>query len=374
MNRALDPLDWARMGVPVRIPEPAMSVLDLPTLRPDFQHLERYPTEEGRGTFVRMDFNEGPPPPLDLLSQWSALAASSLTRYPEYGGLRRAAAETWGVERETILPVNGADEGIALVVRAFTGPGDAVVMPVPTFPMYRIYAEQCATPVVGVPLKPDFQVDVDALIAALPQGTLVALTSPNNPTGRALPMDQIVRILDASEGRPVLLDETYAPYCGQDGVALLARYPNLLILRTLSKAYGLAGLRCGFLLGNPALIDRLDVLRSPFNVNAMAATLGAQVLTSDRGFRARLAQAVAARQDLQALLEGEGIRTVPSDTHFFLADLGVRGPEITRKLRAAGLLVKDMGRTLPGFLRVSVAGSTEAAAFRAAFLPLWRRG
>lgn len=373
MNRAPSPLAWARMGVPVRIPEPAMSVLALPTLRPDFQRLERYPTEEGRGAFVRMDFNEGPPPPLDLLAQWSALAASSLTRYPEYGGLRRAAAETWGVERDAVLPVNGADEGIALVVRAFTGPGDAVAMPVPTFPMYRIYAEQCATPVVGVPLTSDFQVDVDALLEALPQATLVALTSPNNPTGRALPMDQIERILEAAEGRPVLLDETYAPYCGQDGVPLLARYPNLLLLRTLSKAYGLPGLRCGFLLGNPALLERLDVLRSPFNVNALGATLGAQVLTSDRGFRARLAQAVAARQEVQALMEGEGIPTVPSDTHFFLADLGTRATALVQDLRGAGLLVKDMGKTLPGFLRISVAGPTEAAAFQAAFLPLWRR-
>ncbi len=349
------------------------TALALPALRPDFQRLERYSTEEGRGAFLRLDFNEGPPPPLELLTQWSALAASSLTRYPEYGGLRRAAAEAWGLTRDAILPANGADEGIALVVRAFTGPGDAVVMPVPTFPMYRIYAEQCASPVVGVPLKANFQVDVDALIAAIPQATLVALTSPNNPTGRALPMADIARIVEAADGRPVLLDETYAPFCGQDGVPLLPRFPNLLILRTLSKAYGLAGLRCGFLLGNPELIARLDAMRSPFNVNALAATLGAQVLASDRGFRARLAQAVAARQTLQNLLEAEGLRTVPSDTHFFLVDVGERAAELVRGLRASGILVKDMGKTLPGFLRLSVASEAEAQAFAQAFLPLWRQ-
>ncbi len=347
--------------------------LELPALRADFQRLQRYPTEEGRGAFLRLDFNEGPPPPLELLSQWSSLAASSLTLYPEYGGLRRAAAEAWGVTPDAILPVNGADEGIALVVRAFTGPGDAVVMPVPTFPMYRIYAEQCGTPVVGVPLQPDFQVDVEALVAAIPQGALLALTSPNNPTGRALPMEAIERLVEAAEGRPVLLDETYAPYCGQDGVPLLTRFPNLLLLRTLSKAYGLAGLRCGFLLGNPELIAALDVLRSPFNVNALAATLGAQVLASDRGFRARLAEAVAARQKLQGELEAEGLRTAPSDTHFFLVEVGHRASDLARELRTERILVKDMAKTLPGWWRISVASCAEALAFAQAFLPLWRR-
>ena len=345
----------------------------IPALRAPFQDLARYATEEGRGAFLRMDFNEGPPPDLPRLARALALCASTATVYPEYGALRQAAAKAWDVAPEGVLPVNGADEGIALTVRAFTGPGAALAIPVPTFPMYRLYAEACGTPVLPVPLRPDFQVDGEALAAALPDAAMLALATPNNPTGRAVPEGDLVRLLEAARGLPVLLDETYAPFCGQDFAHLLARFSNLLVLRTLSKAHGLPGLRCGFLLGDARLIERLDALRSPFNVNGLAAALGALML-GEPGLRGRLARAVAARRRLQARLDTAGLRTVPSDTHFFLADLGGRAAAAVAALRASGILVKDLGRTLPGFLRISVAGDPEAERFQEAFLPWFAGG
>jgi histidinol-phosphate aminotransferase len=318
-----------------------------------------------------MDFNEGPVPDLEVVTQALALCAFSATVYPEYGALRRVAAQAWGVESSMLLPVNGADEGIALVLRAFTGPGDAVVLPVPCFPMYRIYAEICGAPVLSVPLAPDFGLDLEATLKAIPRGALLSLTSPNNPTGRAIPEAQVLALLEAAGGRPVVMDETYAPFCGQDFAPLLARYPNLIILRTLSKAHGLPGLRCGLILADPQVIQRLEPLRSPFNVNGVAAALGAQMLTGDGGLRARLQGATEARRTLQEALHAVGIPTVPSDTHFFLADLGSRASAAVAMLRLRGILVKDLSPSIPGMLRISVAEAREAQAFLGNFLPWW---
>jgi len=344
----------------------------LPEIQPAFRDLGTYAIHEGRGAFLRMDFNEGPAPELGILTQALALCAYSAAVYPEYGPLKRAAAQAWNMEPAMLMPVNGADEGIALLLRAFTGPGDAVVLPVPAFPMYHIYAELCGSPVIQVPLAPDFGLDMEALLKALPAGALLSLTSPNNPTGRAIPEGQFLELLEASAGKPVVMDETYGPFCGQDFAPLLARFPNLILLRTLSKAHGLPGLRCGCILAAPEVIQRLEVLRPPFNVNGIAATLGAQILASDPGLKARLRGAVEAREQVQAGLDSVGIATVPSDAHFFLADLGSRAPAAVAMLRERRILVKDLSKTLPGMVRISVAAEHEAQAFLQAFRPWWQ--
>ena len=310
-----------------------------------------YATTEGRAAFVRMDFNEGPPPPAELLTMD---LSGCLTMYPEYGALKLAAAGAWGVAPACIVPVNGADEGILLLLRVLGAGG--LVLPVPAFTMYHIYAEQLGVKVAAVPLDENFDLDLEATLAA--PGGLVALTSPNNPTGRAVPEAALLRVL--AQGRPVLLDETYGPYCGQDFAPLLADWPNLILLRTLSKAYGVPGLRCGFVLAAPDLAAQLDGLRSPFNVNAAAAALGARLLTEDTGFGQRVQAALAARRELQARLERAGYRTVPSDAHFFLADLG---PGAAERLRDQGILIKDQASIRPGLYRISVATAADARRF-----------
>lgn len=344
-----------------------MSAACLPALRPGLQDLQAYVAPTDRGAFRRLDANEGPSPDLDTLSQYLALAAFSLTLYPEYGALRRAAADAWGLAPSQVMCVNGADEGIALALRAFTGPGDALLTSEPTFAMYAVYAQQLGAPRIAVPVGDDFAPDVEGLLAALPASRMLALVSPDNPSGRSLAEADLRRLLAEAGDRPVLVDETYAPFCGQDFARLLVEYPNLLVLRTLSKAYGVPGLRCGFLLGDPALIAALEPLRSPYNVNGPAALLGAQLLAGDAGASGRRRQAVAARQALQAELDGAGWRTVPSDTHYFLLEVGAQAPDVVANLRRQGLLVKDLGATLPGFLRISVATPEDAEAFRAAF-------
>lgn len=314
------------------------------------------PSVEGRGSFVRMDFNEGPAPAPHLLS---VDLRDCLSRYPEYGGLKASAARVYGVEPECLVPVNGADEGILLLQRALGEGG--MVLPVPAFSMYRAYAGQLGVRVAEVPMDAAWDLDVEAILAA--EGSLVALTSPNNPTGRRISDEALLRILE--QGRPVLLDETYGPFCGQDFAPLLGDWPNLAILRTLSKVYGVPGLRCGFILASRDLAARLDAVRSPFNVNGVAAALGSRLLERDTLFRDRLSAAVAARRFLQYRVEEAGFRTIPSDAHFFLAELG---PGAAARLRERGILVRDMAPAMPGWCRISVTTAAEAATFENAFL------
>ena len=346
----------------------------VPRLRPPFDALRSYPVGQGRSAYVRMDFNEGAPPSAERLARALVLCAGAATAYPDYGPLRLAAARAWQLSAAQVLCVNGADEGIALLLRAFAGPGRTVLLPVPTFPMYRLYAEQAEAPVLEVPLRPDFSLDLEATLAALPGAALLALVSPNNPTGRAVPEGDLMALLEAAGDRPVLLDEAYGVYCGQDCGRLLARFPNLILLRTLSKAHGVPGLRCGFILGHPELVTALEPLRPPFNVNGLAVTLGAWLLEEDRAaHRTRARRSVAARREVQAALEALGIATLPSDTHFFLADLGDRAGAAVAGLRSRSIHIKDLAAVRPGLVRISVALPAEGRAFLNAFLPLWQQ-
>jgi histidinol-phosphate aminotransferase len=320
---------------------------------------------------LRLDANEGPPPPADLLAGLLVEAAGAVVLYPEYGELRAAAAEAYGVAPDEVLPCNGGDEGIRLLVQAFCGPDDPLLLTPPTFGMLAAYARLAEAPVLPVPLGADWQVDLGRVLNALPYAAMTALVSPNNPTGLAVPGEVVTGVLEAAGSRPVLLDETYVACCGQDAVPLLAGHPNLLLLRTLSKAHGVPGLRCGFILADRRVIAQLEPLRSPFNVSAVAAVVGAGLLRRDTGVAARLAAAVAARRRLASALAGAGLEVVPSDTHFCLVSLGAGRDAAVAALAARGILVRAVDR-LPGFIRLSVTEDRDADALLAALLPWWR--
>ena len=330
-----------------------------------------YAAPTGRAAYRRLDANEGPPPPDDLLSSALAAAAPAVTFYPEYAALRSAAARAFGVVPAAVLPVNGADEGIRLWLEAAGGPDTPLLLPEPAFPMYRVFAGQTGTPVVPVPLEPDFGLNPEAVAEALPRAAALALVSPGNPSGRRVGEPALRAILGAAGGCPVLVDEVYGPFCGQDFAPLLAEFPNLALLRSLSKAHGVPGLRCGFVLGGPELIGRLEVLRPPYNVSAVAAVVGTVLLEGDPGAPGRRREAVAARQALQGWLAAAGVPTAPSDTHFCLFRLGAAAPSALRHLESRGILVRDLGAAAPGWIRVSVAGRADAEALVAVFLPWW---
>lgn len=338
---------------------------DLPALRPPLGGIEPYPAPSGRGAFRRLDANEGPPPPAALLREILAAAAERLTYYPEYDDLEAAAAEAWGVDPAGVVPVCGADDGIRLAVQAFCGPGHPLAVPEPAFPMYPFYAAAVQAPILRVPGTPDRPPAVDKLLEVLPYASLAAVVTPGNPVGLRVPEPDLERLLTAAGRRPVLADETYAAFCGQDLAPLLRRRPNLVLLRTLSKACGVPGLRCGFLLAHPAVARELRRLCPPYAVSAVAAAVGADLLRRDRDATARARAAATEARALSFWLAARGVETLPSDTHFFLARLG---SDASRRLRAEGILVKRRDDLGEGLCRLSVAGPDDAAAFREAWV------
>jgi histidinol-phosphate aminotransferase len=223
---------------------------------------------------VKLDANENPLAiPEELRAPFAAgLASVSLNRYPEAGSPALAVrfAKAFGVGRDQVMLGNGSDELIQILCTAVARPGAEVMIPIPTFAMYRISARNAGMGVAAVPLDATFDLDIAAMrerIASHPPA-LTFLAWPNNPTGNCFRRERIEVILREWPGI-VVVDEAYFHFSGQTFLPLLGRHENLVILRTLSKV-GFAAMRIGFLIGPPALIHELDKVRLPYNMNAMS--------------------------------------------------------------------------------------------------------
>jgi histidinol-phosphate aminotransferase len=319
-------------------------------------------------SIVRFDTNTSPAPPSVVASLLSAADWEvPLSEYPpsDYRRLVDAAAARYGVGRDELLVGAGADEVLDLAAKAFLPPGGAAIVPIPTYPMYGIVTEQRVARVVRVPRRgadAGYALDIDAVrIAAAEPDTdggmvpsLVWLCSPNNPTGRAEPEGVIASLLDGlaadagSAGRQaptVVLDEAYIEFVGPSLAPLREVYPRLVILRTLSKAYGIAGLRVGFAIARPELIEELAVYRPPGSVSIVSVDIGAALLADDRIARERVAATIAERERLATALAGAGWSPLPSVTNFLL--VGFASPTAAGAA-AEGLLSRGLiPRTFP---------------------------
>ena len=318
---------------------------------------------------VRFDQNTAPEPP-DVVR--SLLAAADfevpLSEYPpsDYGRLIEAAASRYDVAREELLVGAGADEVLDLAAKAFLPPGGAAIVPIPTYPMYGILTEQRIARVVRVLRRgadAGYALDVDSVRAAASEPDieggaipgLVWLCSPNNPTGRAEPEGVVASLLEglawdaAAAGRSaptVILDEAYIEFSGTSLAPLRATYPRLVVLRTLSKAYGIAGLRVGFAIARPELIEELAVYRPPGSVSIVSVEIGAALLADDRIAQERVAATVAERERFAAALAGAGWSPLPSVTNFLLVEFASAA---AADAAAEGLLSRGLiPRTFPG--------------------------
>ncbi len=322
---------------------------------------------------VRFDLNTFPAPPAAVAD---VLAAGrfelSLSEYPpsDYARLIAVAAERYGVATDDLLVGAGADEILDDIVKAFLAPGDRAILPIPTYAMYRVLTEQRDAVVVPVPrlgAAAGWALDLPAMRAAAADAALVWLCSPNNPTAQAEPdgtIDTLLRGLAddaAAAGRPapiVVLDEAYAEFVGSTLAPLRSIYPNLISIRTISKAYALAGLRVGFAIARPAVIERLNLFRPPGSVSIVSVTVATAVLASDAILAANLAQVVRERPRLTAALTALGWSIGPSVTNFLLADLGTpeRAADVAEGLLRQGVVPRTFpaGHPCAAMLRLSV--------------------
>jgi histidinol-phosphate aminotransferase len=263
--------------------------------------------------------------------------------YPDDGQqeLRKLLAGYAGTAVERIVAGHGSNTLIDYIVRLFVGPGDEVITCVPTFDIYRFSTEICSGKVVNVTRDDNYIIDVDRVKAAVtPQTKLVFLATPNNPTGNAVPQDDIVRILDT--GVPVVVDEAYYEFCGETAIPLVERYKNLMVLRSFSKWAGLAGLRIGYGVFPPRIVDYLMAIKIPHNVSVAAEIAVRESLADLEYLQEKVGILIAERERLfKGLVQISWLKPYPSQANFiFCMVLEGSAAELHRKLQKKGILVR----------------------------------
>jgi histidinol-phosphate aminotransferase len=304
------------------------------------------------------------------------LAERPWNRYPPFVArdFIGAVAAATGRPEAGVIVGNGSNELIQATLAVVVGRGTRVVVPEPTFTLYRLMTEVNEGEVVSVPLDAELRFDVDALVEAAnaAEAAAIVLCTPNNPTGSALSREEILRVHDATESL-VILDQAYVEFGGFDALPLLEGRPRLLVLRTFSKAMAMAGLRAGYLLGDPALVEQIDKAKLPYNVNFFTESAAATVLRRRDLLAPQVARIRGERDRLERGMRAlPGIRTFPSAANFLL--FRVTAPEtdhqevFRRLLEEHGILVRDVARypMLGRCLRVSVGAPEENDAFLAA--------
>ena len=329
-------------------------------------------------TVVRFDLNTSPTPPTLVTRLLEAgRFEAPLSEYPptDYRRLVDAAAARYGVTRAEILVGAGADEILDIVAKVFIPAGGRAVVPTPTYAMYRVLTEQREGSVVAVArLGRDaaFALDPVATRTAARDAAVVWLCSPNNPTALAEPDGAIATLLSglgddaASDGRAapiVVLDEAYAEFVGSSLLGLRDAYPNLIVVRTASKAYALAGLRVGFAVARPAVIARMNPYRPPGSVSTISVTLVTEALRDPTVLAANLERVTGERVRLSAALQALGWSVGPSVTNFVLVDFGSveRAAAAAEAMLSRGLVPRTFGagHPLADHLRLTVRNPDE---------------
>ena len=303
---------------------------------------EYHPPLAGREG-LRLDFNENtvaPSPRVQAVLQ--RVAAASLTRYPEREPVERIVAGHFGLQPEAVLLTNGVDEALHLVCETYLEPDDEVIVVTPTFSMYRLYAEMTGAAVHSVQATPDLQFPYDNLTAAISNRTrLIMLASPNNPTGATADSDFLLQIAAAHPQTALLVDEAYIHFHGDSVLNQTAQTENLIVARTFSKAYGLAGLRIGLLAAHPDAMRFIRKVSSPYNVNSVALECLPEALADEpyiRWYADQVAQSLAlAQQELTNM----GVSFYPSHANFILMHVGAKHRELVEAMRRRGVLVRD---------------------------------
>lgn len=326
----------------------------------DEQVCERYGVPPA--TIVRFDLNTSPAPPgLALRLLQAGAYGRPISEYPpsDYRGLVDAAAETYGVGREELLVGAGADEILDLVAKAFLPPGAGAVIPTPTYAMYHVLTEQRPARPIAVPRRSaanGYALDLPAVRESARSAAVVWLCSPNNPTGLPEPAGSIAELLAGlladADGRVapvVVLDEAYAEFVGTSLVGLRAAYPRLVVVRTASKAYALAGLRVGFAIARHELLAEMEPYRPPGSVSVPSVAVVTAALRAPEALRDNVFRISAERARLAAAFAALGTPASPSVTNFLLVGFGdrARAAAAAERLLRRGLVPRTFGAGHP---------------------------
>ncbi|NOY65579.1 MAG: histidinol-phosphate transaminase [Nitrospirae bacterium] len=324
-------------------------------LRKNIRQLSAYVAKE-IPCRVKLDANESP---YEFPSFLQSIDDIKTNRYPDPEAriLKREAARRWKTGARNILLGNGSDEIIYYLITTFGGP---VLYPTPTFSMYGIIAKAIGEKTIGIPLDRDFDLSLDAMLRAVKREKpkLIFLSTPNNPTGNCFSSERILKLIDRTKGL-VVIDEAYYPFSSRKGMLPLLRdYKNALFMRTLSKI-GFASLRVGFLIAHEEIIEAVNRVRLPFNVNALSQRIAIQVFKNYREID-RTIKAICRERDrvFRELSSIESIEVFPSEANFILFRVR-NAPAIHKKLLKKGVLIRDMSSQVRDSLRVTIGTPEE---------------
>jgi histidinol-phosphate aminotransferase len=329
--------------------------------------IQGYP-DPGDGLRLHLNENTGGCSPR-VLEAIRRVQTSDVSTYPSYQALVHACAAHFDVDPDWVLLTNGLDEGILMaalghIARARVQDAETIV-PLPAFDPYpNATLAVGATPVRILP-RPGYVFQVDEVIAAItPRTKMIFLNTPNNPTGQLIPPADLHRIAEAAPHAIVLVDEAYIEFGGQSFLPELPRYPNMLIGRTFSKAYGLAGMRVGVVIGQPHSLDAVRAVTLPFNINGVAAAATLAAL-EDKDFLPRYAAQVAeSRKRLYAACRALGLTFWESAANFVLVQVGDAVPLVVQALATRGVHVRDRSKdpATPGCIRITAGMLDHTAA------------
>ncbi|HEX4894816.1 MAG TPA: histidinol-phosphate transaminase [Solimonas sp.] len=349
----------------------APGVLSLEAYSPGMP-IEELQRRLGVADAIKLASNENPlgPSPRVQAAIAAAVASANLALYPDGGGfrLKKRLAEFHGITADRITLGNGSNDIIELLGRVFLGPGRAALFSAHAFAVYPLIAQAQGARAVVVPARPaideqPYGHDLQAFVRELqanPDVSLVFIANPNNPTGTWLPAAEIEAFLAQVPPTVVVaLDEAYYEYMEPalrgDSRAWLDRFPNLVVFRTFSKAYGLAGLRAGYALSSAGLADLLNRVRQPFNNNSLALLAAEAALDDQEHVRAAVALNAAERERLTAELRAMGLTVLPSQANFLAIGFGRDAKAINQGLLEQGVILRPIASyALPQFLRVSL--------------------
>ncbi|MDA0978770.1 MAG: histidinol-phosphate transaminase [Proteobacteria bacterium] len=333
--------------------------------------IEELERELGISDIIKLASNENPLGPSPLVTRRLAEEMDELARYPDGSAylLKHKLQEKLGIDPQRLTIGNGSNDVLELLARVFLSPGAASVVSEHSFVVYPLVTRALGADLVTVPAK-NYGQDLEATLAAItPKTRLVFIANPNNPTGTWVGRAELVAFLEQVPASViVVLDEAYFEYVEEpdypNGLSLIDQYDNLVVTRTFSKAYGLAGLRIGYAVSHPQIADLMNRVRQPFNVNAMSLAAALVALDDDEYLQRAIALNTQGMKFLTEALDQMGIGYIPSVGNFVTIDFGRDAMPIYQALLREGVIVRPIGvYNMPNHLRVTVGTPGENARF-----------
>lgn len=336
--------------------------------------IHRIKDHEDRTGFIRLDMNENPVGlPKEFVQEiLSTISAEAIASYPRKDALMELIAQREGINAENITLTNGSDEGIKLMYETFTHTGANVVMVSPTFEMYRIYAEMFGVEVKAVPIQEGFVIDVQKIIDMIDENTdMVVLLNPNSPVGGAYTQAEVCCIIEKADEQNavVCIDEAYYPFGVNTMVPLIHKYENVLVLRTFSKLFSMAGVRIGYIIGNKLPIYYIDNAEGSYNVNTIGILFAEAILKKPEVIQLLIETERKGREYLTAQLNQQNYEYYGEHGNYMLIRTKKAPKEVAAKLREEKILVKTYGNELlKDWLRVTTADVETMKTFWQAFV------